>query len=204
MSSGLPFSFIWSFPLDHYVITRHITSKNLWIALGFKTGLWGLDFICQFQYWVFQRPDFKDWILVTGFRGPVFGIRELRFVPLTYIYLSLLLLSVFTWHQLAITDLILFFKRPDFGDHFSGTKFRELDFGDRISGTGFRGPDFGDWISGIGFRNQRIEIFSAYTSLLISLLSAFIWRLLRCLLFLGLRFGDWIFGIRKPSQTNCS
>ena len=111
----------------------------------------------------------------------------MSFVLSTYLYLFLLLRSVFTWHYLPFSGTG--FRGPGFGYWisgtgfgnqgteicsvyisllwfsvftwhylpFSGTGFRGPDFGDRISGTGFRGPNFGDRISGTGFRNQEAK-----------------------------------------------
>ena len=141
------------------IFCLHLTLPSFFRDWVSGTGFWGLDFrrkpsqTNSFKFWslftlhistclyfyflpslditfLFQGPGFRYWILGTGF-----GIMESRFVQSCSVYISGLLLSVFTLHYLP----------------FSGTRFRGPNFGDRISGTEFRGPNFGDRISETGF-----------------------------------------------------
>ena len=74
---------------------------------------------------LFSGLGFRDRVSGTGFWN--------QRIEICSVYISGLLLSVFTWHYLSFS-----------GTGFLGTGFWGPGFRGQISGTGFRGPDFGD------------------------------------------------------------
>ena len=127
---------------------------------------------------LFSGLGFRDRVSGTGFWN--------QGIEIGSVYISGLLLSVFTWHYLSFS-----------GTGFLGTGFWGPGFGDQVSGTGFRGPDFGDRILESGSQVKPILLeFWALFSLHIStyLYFYFLSSLDITFLFSGLGFRDRVSG----------